>query len=42
MFAPAPYHEIHTIAKYILGELKLRVSCLAINVDFNQKKVCLS
>ena len=33
--------ESHTIAKYILGSLKLQVSCLAINADYNKKShVC--
>ena len=41
MFAPASYPENHTIAKYILGSLKLQVSCLAINADYNKKSyVC--
>ena len=26
----------------MLGSLKLQVSCLAINADYNQKKLCLS
>ena len=37
MFASAS----HIIAKYILGNLKLQVSCLAINADYNKKShVC--
>ena len=33
--------ESHIIAKYILGSLKLQVSCLAINADYNKKShVC--
>ena len=41
MFAPASYPENHIIAKYILGSLKLQVSCLAINADYNKKShVC--
>ena len=37
----ASYPENHTIAKYILGSLKLQVSCLAINADYNKKSyVC--
>ena len=37
MFASAS----HIIAKYILGSLKLQVSCLAINADYNKKShVC--
>ena len=37
MFAPASYTDIHIIAKYILGNLRLQVSCLAINADYNKK-----
>ena len=38
---PASYPESHKIAKYILGSLKLQVSCLAINADYNKKSyVC--
>ena len=37
----APYPENHIIARYILGRLKLQVSCLAINADYNKKSyVC--
>ena len=41
MFASASYPGNHIIAKYILGSLKLQVSCLAINADYNKKShVC--
>ena len=40
MFAPASYPKNHTIAKYILGSLKLQVLCLGINADYNKTRRC--
>ena len=45
VFAPLVWHAGLVkviIVKYILGNLKLQVSCLAMNADYNKKKSCLS